>query len=138
MLPSLSTATVMFSGLVCVGMLTAFGRSTFTVLLMTGIVTRKMMSSTNMTSTSGVVLMFAITPCSSPEPPTFIAILNSSHVSGGPVEGSPDTVPLFLGDYRQATYGWRQQVLPPAGPPPTRSRQRRRRLPDSHATRPPR
>src|ERR1700724_1246667 len=98
----------MFSGLVCVGMLTAFGRSTFTVLLMTGIVTRKMMSSTNMTSTSGVVLMFAITPCSSPEPPTFIAILNSSHVSGGPIDGPPDTV-LYVWSYRQAIYGWRAQ-----------------------------
>src|SRR5882762_258767 len=75
MLPSLSTATVMFSGLVCVGMLTAFGRSTGTLLLMTGIVTRKMMSNTNMTSTSGVVLILDITPCSSEEPPTFIAIL---------------------------------------------------------------
>ena len=60
MLPSLSTAIVMFSGLVCVGMLTAFGRSTFTVLLITGIVMRKMMSSTSITSTSGVVLMLAI------------------------------------------------------------------------------
>src|SRR3954470_10148609 len=74
-LPSLSTATVMFSGFVCVGMLTAFGRSTFTVLLMTGMVIRKMMSRTNMTSTSGVVLMLFITCCSSPVPPTCIAIL---------------------------------------------------------------
>ena len=50
----------MFSGLVCVGMLTALGRSTFTVLVITGIVIRKMMSSTSMTSTSGVVLIVAI------------------------------------------------------------------------------
>ena len=32
------------------------------------------MSNTNMTSTSGVVLMFAMTDCSSPEPPTLIAM----------------------------------------------------------------
>src|ERR1700760_3969453 len=76
MLPSLSTATVMFSGFVCVGILTALGRSTFTVLLITGIVIRKMMSRTNMTSTRGVVLMLFITAFSSPEPPpTCIAIL---------------------------------------------------------------
>src|ERR1700734_4211020 len=76
MLPFLSTATVMFSGFVCVGMFTAFGRSTFTVLLITGIVMRKMMSSTNMTPTRGVVLMLAIAACSSPAPdPTPNAII---------------------------------------------------------------
>src|SRR6202000_2559255 len=76
MLPFLSTATVMFSGFVCVGMFTALGKSTFTVLLITGIVIRKMMSNTNMTSTRGVVLMLAITPGSSPDPdPTLIAII---------------------------------------------------------------
>jgi hypothetical protein len=42
---------------------------------MTGIVIKKMMSNTNMTSTRGVVLMAAITPGSSPPPdPTLIAI----------------------------------------------------------------
>src|SRR5450755_2974617 len=50
----------MFSGFVVVGMLTAFGRSTFTVRVMTGIVIRKMMSRTSMTSTRGVVLIVAI------------------------------------------------------------------------------
>jgi hypothetical protein len=36
-----------------------------------------------MTSTSGVVLMFDITDCSPPEPPTVIAILKSSpHAPG--------------------------------------------------------
>src|SRR2546421_4099982 len=75
-LPSRSTATVMFSGLVCVGMLTAFGRATFTVLVITGIVMRKMMSSTSITSTSGVVLIVAMTLGSSPPEtgPTLIAI----------------------------------------------------------------
>src|SRR6185437_5254510 len=73
MLPFLSTATVMFSGLVCVGMLTAFGRSTLTVLLITGMVIRKMISSTNMTSTRGVVLMVAMIAGSEPpEDPTLI------------------------------------------------------------------
>src|SRR5215472_18471446 len=79
MLPSLSTAMVMFSGLVWVGMLTAFGSVTGTVLVITGIVIRKMMSSTSITSTSGVVLMLAIAPPSSP--PTFIAIFRSSRVA---------------------------------------------------------
>src|SRR5579863_7878637 len=65
---------VMFSGLVWVGMLTAFGRSTFTVLLITGMVIRKMMSSTSITSTSGVVLMLAIAPPDSC--PTLIAMMD--------------------------------------------------------------
>src|ERR1700724_3173376 len=76
MTPFLSTAMVMFSGLVWVGMLTAFGRSTFTVLVITGIVIRKMMSSTSITSTSGVVLIEAIAPPSSP--PTLIAMIGYS------------------------------------------------------------
>src|SRR5580700_1807992 len=49
-------------------MLTALGRSTFTVLLITGIVIRKMMSITSMTSTSGVVLMLDITDPPPPPP----------------------------------------------------------------------
>src|SRR5437763_3027501 len=65
---------VMFSGLVCVGILTAFGRATGTVLVITGIVMRKMMSNTSMTSTSGVVLMFDITVFSSEPVPTLIDI----------------------------------------------------------------
>src|SRR2546429_1206373 len=66
----------MFSGLVWVGMLTAFGRATGTVLVITGIVMRKMMSSTSITSTSGVVLIVAMTLGSSPPEtgPTLIAI----------------------------------------------------------------
>src|SRR2546429_221807 len=66
----------MFSGLVWVGMLTAFGRATGTVLVITGIVMRKMMSSTSITSTSGVVLIVAMTLGSSPPAtgPTLIAI----------------------------------------------------------------
>src|SRR5262245_32224240 len=65
----------MFSGFVCVGMLTALGSTTGTFLLITGMVIRKMIRSTNMTSTSGVVLMAAMTVCSSPESgPTLIDI----------------------------------------------------------------
>src|SRR6516164_1630783 len=75
MLPSLSTAMVMFSGLVWVGMLTAFGSCTGTVLVITGMVIRKMMSSTSITSTSGVVLMLAIAPPAS-SLPTLIAMLD--------------------------------------------------------------
>src|ERR1700681_4881107 len=56
-------------------MLTAFGRSTFTVRVMTGIVMRKMMSRTSMTSTKGVVLIVAIIAGPSPEgEPTCIDI----------------------------------------------------------------
>src|SRR6185312_17425309 len=57
---------------------------TGTVLVITGIVIRKMMSRTSMTSTSGVVLMDAITPGSSPEPWMFIAITKSSSRPDGP------------------------------------------------------
>src|SRR5215470_19676418 len=86
--PSLLTAMVMFSGLVWVGMLTALGRSTFTVLLMTGMVMRKMMSSTSMTSTSGVVLMFDMTLCSSEDPPTDIAMAYDSLRDGAQALGA--------------------------------------------------
>src|SRR5215472_8317910 len=68
---------VMFSGLVCVGMLTALGRSPFTVLVITGIVIRKMMRSTSITSTSGVVLMVAIMPPLL-DSPTFIDMVSYS------------------------------------------------------------
>src|SRR5215470_382901 len=91
MLPSLSTAMVMFSGLVCVGMLTAFGSVTGTVLVITGIVIRKMMSSTSITSTSGVVLMLAIAPPSSP--PTCIAIVRSSRAAFQGRAGVPQGTP---------------------------------------------
>ena len=67
---------MMFSGLVWVGMFTALGRSSFTVFLITGMVIRKMISSTNMTSTSGVVLMSDIRSVpSSSDAPTLIAMV---------------------------------------------------------------
>src|SRR3979409_2762 len=72
MSPCLSIAIVMFSGFVCVGKLVAFGRSNCTCWMMTRIVMMKMISSTNITSTSGVTLMSDIASASSP--PTFIAM----------------------------------------------------------------
>src|ERR1700682_3573022 len=75
---------VMLSGLVCVGILTAFGRSTFTVLVITGIVMRKMISSTSITSTSGVVLMLAIPLGSSELGPTLIDMSYSSRAAAEP------------------------------------------------------
>ena len=59
---------VMFSGLVSVGMLTACGSSSLIVLVITGTVIRKMMRSTSITSTSGVVLISAIIAPSSVPP----------------------------------------------------------------------
>src|SRR5258706_6943165 len=61
----------MFSGLVWVGILAAFGSSTLTTLVITGMVIRKMISNTSITSTRGVVLIVEMTS-SSPPPPTFI------------------------------------------------------------------
>src|SRR5436190_22571355 len=74
--PSLFTAMTTFSGLVCVTTLRSFGWSTGICCAWTGIVIRKMMSSTSITSTSGVVLMAAITSCSWPSTswPTVIAM----------------------------------------------------------------
>src|SRR6476646_3956003 len=66
MFSSLSTATTMFSGLVIVAMLRAFGSCTGTAFTITGMVTRKMMSRTSITSTSGVVLIVVFSSGSSP------------------------------------------------------------------------
>src|SRR5688500_10252997 len=55
--PSLFTEMLMFSGFVLVASLLTSGRSTGTVCVITGIVIMKTISSTNMTSTRGVVLM---------------------------------------------------------------------------------
>src|SRR5436190_3517502 len=57
MLPSRSTAMTMFSGLVCVGRLRSYGSSNATFCTTTGMVMRNMISSTSITSTSGVVLI---------------------------------------------------------------------------------
>ncbi len=65
----------MFSGFVSRISLRSFGSSTGTVMRTTGTVIRKMISSTSMTSTSGVVLIVEIASSSSPSgDPTFIAM----------------------------------------------------------------
>src|SRR6266403_741378 len=80
MSPCLSMAIVMFSGLVCVGRLVAFGRSNCTCWMMTRIVMMKMIRSTNITSTRGVTLMSDIASPSSPL--VVIAIGRRSSASG--------------------------------------------------------
>src|SRR5580658_5268922 len=89
--PSAVTEIVMFSGLVCVGMLFALGTFLTTSLVMTGMVIRKMISNTNMTSTSGVVLISDMVPRSSllSAEPMFIAMgtaLRSGVAYTGPAD----------------------------------------------------
>src|SRR6266850_850952 len=79
-LPSRSTAMTMFSGLVCVGRLRSFGSSSATFCTTTGMVMRKMISSTSITSTSGVVLICEFRSSSS-ACPTCIAM--SDHLVRG-------------------------------------------------------
>src|SRR5580700_5863541 len=55
----------MFSGLVTVGMFFAFGSVSGTVFTITGMVIRKMMRRTSITSTSGVVLIVVFSSTSS-------------------------------------------------------------------------
>src|SRR4029078_2522943 len=62
-----------FSGLVCVARLRTFGSSSGTVCVITGIVIMNTISSTNMTSTSGVVLISDIARSSSCAGGAFIA-----------------------------------------------------------------
>src|SRR3954468_21623553 len=69
----------MFSGLVCVGRLRSFGRSSAMFWTTTGMVMRKMISSTSITSTSGVVLICEFRSSSS-ACPTCIAM--SGHLVG--------------------------------------------------------
>src|SRR4051812_16994549 len=72
--PSLLTAISMFSGLVCRAMLVSFGSVTGTVCATTGMVMRKMINSTSITSTNGVVLMAETTSSSSLDDPTVMAM----------------------------------------------------------------
>jgi hypothetical protein len=66
----------MFSGLVSRTSLRSFGRTTGIDVVTTGMVIRKMISSTSITSTSGVVLIVETTSSSSPSSePTFIAMI---------------------------------------------------------------
>src|ERR1043165_7579179 len=71
-----STDSVMFSGFVSRTSLRSLGSCTGIDVVTTGIVIRKMISSTSMTSTSGVVLIVETTSSSSPSAePTFIAMI---------------------------------------------------------------
>src|SRR5512143_2767967 len=67
----------MFSGLVSRISLRSFGSWTGIEVVTTGTVIRKMISSTSITSTSGVVLMVETTSSSSAAEPTFIAMMSS-------------------------------------------------------------
>src|SRR5438105_6012341 len=76
--PSLFTEISMFSGLVWRAMLVSLGSCIATVCVTTGIVIRKMINSTSITSTNGVVLMLETTSSSPPlSLPTFIAMIGS-------------------------------------------------------------
>src|SRR5450631_81391 len=76
MRPPTSTDSVMFSGFVSRISLRSFGNWTGIAVVITGIVMRKMINSTSITSTSGVVLMADRTSSSSPPAgPTFIAMI---------------------------------------------------------------
>ena len=73
----------MFSGLVSRISLRSFGSWTGIDVVTTGIVIRKMISSTSITSTSGVVLMVETTSSSSPAAgPTLIAIAQRPTAAG--------------------------------------------------------
>jgi hypothetical protein len=93
--PSLFTAMTMFSGLVCVGTLRSFGSSTGTFCTTTGMVMRKMISITSITSTSGVVLIAAITSSSAPVSwPTAIAMAYLAAAAAGAGRRVPAALPL--------------------------------------------
>src|SRR2546426_465737 len=78
--PSLLTAMTMFSGLVCVGRFLSLGSSTGTLWMTTGIVMRKMISNTSITSTSGVVLMSATRSSSASGLATVMLMIRSPRV----------------------------------------------------------
>src|SRR4029079_7719955 len=81
MRPEPSTEGVMFSGFVYGTSFCSFGSVTGIDVVTTGIVIRKMIRSTSMTSTSGVVLMVETTSSSSPSAePTFIAMASAPRV----------------------------------------------------------
>src|SRR5450631_1166516 len=118
----------MFSGFVVVGMLTAFGRSTFTVRVMTGIVIRKMMSRTSMTSTRGVVLIVAIMAGPSEDgEPTCIDILAY-------LWGFGRRAPR-MGECRLVTCAAPRPAQPPDECHPFRCCRRAHRRRDTHADR---
>src|SRR5262249_36991453 len=75
MRPARSTERTMFSGLVSRTSFLSFGNCTGIDVVTTGIVIRKMIKRTSITSTRGVVLMAeTISSSSPPAEPTFIAM----------------------------------------------------------------
>src|SRR5512143_1200529 len=93
MLSCWSTDSTMFSGFVSRISLRSFGSSTGIDVTTTGIVIRKMISSTSITSTNGVVLIVEIASSSSPDAgPTLIAM--ASRLGGGPGSGEQHRVQL--------------------------------------------
>ena len=72
--PSRLTEISMFSGRVWRAMLVSLGRVIAIDCVTTGMVIRKMISSTSITSTSGVVLIVLVTSSSSPPEPMFMAM----------------------------------------------------------------
>src|SRR5512139_3639987 len=86
---------LMFSGFVCVGMFAAFGSSTLTDCVITGMVIRKMMRSTSITSTRGVVLISDIGFSSSDGPPPVVIDMPMVPASGSP---APAGLLLAAGD----------------------------------------
>src|SRR2546423_14883065 len=96
MLPCGSTEMITFSGLVSRIATRSLGSVTGTEVVSTGMVIRKMMSSTSITSTRGVVLMADMTSSSSPEAgPTAIAMAWSL---GGAAGGAHDDGVQLVGE----------------------------------------
>src|SRR5512140_1302010 len=89
MWPPWSTEMMMFSGLVSRTSTRSLGRTTGIEVVTTGMVIRKMISSTSITSTRGVVLMVEMTSSSSPpDGPTAID-MKSSGTAGRRLRGLP-------------------------------------------------
>src|SRR4051794_31045392 len=110
MSPSLLTEMSMFSGLVWRAMLVSFGSCTGIVCVTTGIVIRKMISRTSITSTSGVVLMAETTSSSSPSEPTFIAIAcfrSARCLDGSETRPHQDAVEIGA----EATHGFHRDLV---------------------------
>src|SRR5512141_933691 len=88
MLPELSTEMMMFSGLVSRTSTRSLGKDTGIEVVTTGMVIRKMISSTSITSTRGVVLIAEMTSSSPPsDGPTAMAMAIAPAVAGGRLRG---------------------------------------------------
>src|ERR1051325_6158649 len=110
----------MFSGLVCVGTLRSLGSSSATFCTTTGMVMRKMISSTSITSTSGVVLICEFRSSSSAWP-TCIAM--SDHL----VRGVAAAEQRHLHAAGEATYVLHRHAVAPHQPVVAEHRRHRHR-----------